>query len=259
LIQRNNFLLTDLNVHRVVITAVLLAAKFFDDAYYNNAYYSKIGGVLVSEINGLEVDFLFRINFSLHVTPEIFEKYQAELWSHSVLTVVSMPVASPLHQATYSVALETLPSVPQSTGFPRELQHFSTVKVTTQITPSPPAEARKKDEFFAQDLIAAHNIHSSFTADHFPPTVDFLPMYRANSLPVDVTSNVDYEYYQPRMALQRCAQNQAMPYEDSPYLVENTMYSNPIQFAPPAQNVAYAAREAVQRLGQHMLSGATAL
>ena len=48
LIQRNNFLLTELNVHRVVITAVLLAAKFFDDAYYNNAYYAKVGGVLVS-------------------------------------------------------------------------------------------------------------------------------------------------------------------------------------------------------------------
>ena len=66
-----------------MITAILLAAKFFDDAYYNNAYYAKIGGVLVSEINGLEVDFLFRINFSLHVTPEEYEKYQAELWSHS--------------------------------------------------------------------------------------------------------------------------------------------------------------------------------
>jgi hypothetical protein len=82
LIQRNNFLLTELNVHRVIITAVLLAAKFFDDAYYNNAYYAKVGGVHVSEMNGLEVDFLFRINFSLHVTTELFEKYRMELLSH---------------------------------------------------------------------------------------------------------------------------------------------------------------------------------
>ena len=67
----------------MVITAILLAAKFFDDAYYNNAYYAKVGGVLVSEMNGLEVDFLFRINFSLHVTPELFSKYHAELASHS--------------------------------------------------------------------------------------------------------------------------------------------------------------------------------
>eukprot|EP00429_Kryptoperidinium_foliaceum_P072819 CAMPEP_0176050264 /NCGR_PEP_ID=MMETSP0120_2-20121206/24982_1 /TAXON_ID=160619 /ORGANISM="Kryptoperidinium foliaceum, Strain CCMP 1326" /LENGTH=336 /DNA_ID=CAMNT_0017383697 /DNA_START=615 /DNA_END=1622 /DNA_ORIENTATION=- len=96
LIQRNNFLLTELNVHRVIITAILLAAKFFDDAYYNNAYYSKVGGVLVSEMNGLEVDFLFRINFSLHVTPEVFEKYKAELVAHSMQAVPQhVPTVSP--------------------------------------------------------------------------------------------------------------------------------------------------------------------
>jgi hypothetical protein len=83
LIQSNNFLLTELNVHRVVITAVLLAAKFFDDAYYNNAYYAKVGGVLVSEMNGLEVDFLFRINFTLHVKPEVFAKYHGELMAQA--------------------------------------------------------------------------------------------------------------------------------------------------------------------------------
>eukprot|EP00551_Chaetoceros_affinis_P002867 CAMPEP_0203637892 /NCGR_PEP_ID=MMETSP0088-20131115/4081_1 /ASSEMBLY_ACC=CAM_ASM_001087 /TAXON_ID=426623 /ORGANISM="Chaetoceros affinis, Strain CCMP159" /LENGTH=403 /DNA_ID=CAMNT_0050492431 /DNA_START=155 /DNA_END=1366 /DNA_ORIENTATION=+ len=84
LIQNNNFILSELNVHRVVITAILLAAKFFDDAYYNNAYYAKVGGVLVSEMNGLEVEFLFRINFSLHVKPDVFLKYQDELVSHAV-------------------------------------------------------------------------------------------------------------------------------------------------------------------------------
>lgn len=73
-----------MNVHRVIITSILLAAKFFDDAYYNNAYYAKVGGVLVNELNGLEVDFLFRINFSLHVPPDTFEKYKAELVAHSI-------------------------------------------------------------------------------------------------------------------------------------------------------------------------------
>lgn len=96
LIQRNNFLLTELNVHRVVITSILLAAKFFDDAYYNNAYYAKVGGVLVSEMNGLEVDFLFRINFSLHVTPEVYEKYRAELLLQAIAPGAIAPL--PHHQ-----------------------------------------------------------------------------------------------------------------------------------------------------------------
>ena len=83
LIQRNSFVLTELNIHRVVITSILLAAKFFDDAYYNNAYYARVGGVLVNEMNSLEVDFLFRINFSLHFSPEEFEQYRRELMAHT--------------------------------------------------------------------------------------------------------------------------------------------------------------------------------
>lgn len=29
-------------MHRVLITAVMLAAKFFDDQYFNNLYYAKV-------------------------------------------------------------------------------------------------------------------------------------------------------------------------------------------------------------------------
>jgi hypothetical protein len=35
-------------------------------------------------MNGLEVEFLFRINFSLHVKPDVFLQYQDELVSHVV-------------------------------------------------------------------------------------------------------------------------------------------------------------------------------
>lgn len=79
LIQRNSLLLTSLNVHRIIITAVMLAAKFFDDAYFNNAYYAKVGGVPTSEVNALELEFLFSINFSLHVPTDVYEKYYGEL------------------------------------------------------------------------------------------------------------------------------------------------------------------------------------
>jgi hypothetical protein len=33
----------------------MAAAKFFDDSYYNNAFYAKVGGVPAWEINALEV------------------------------------------------------------------------------------------------------------------------------------------------------------------------------------------------------------
>lgn len=60
----------------------MLAAKFFDDQYYNNAYYAQIGGVSTEEINSLEVEFLFMINFSLYVSREIYDQYHRELTKH---------------------------------------------------------------------------------------------------------------------------------------------------------------------------------
>lgn len=140
LIQRNNFLLTELNVHRVVITAILLAAKFFDDAYYNNAYYSKVGGVLSSEMNGLEVDFLFRINFSLHVTPEVFEKYKAELVAHSMQSSRMVPQVSPMVPLMEkpSPTAAPLPSIPQSQPLAAPASSLQqAVGHPPQVTPSP--------------------------------------------------------------------------------------------------------------------------
>eukprot|EP00624_Nannochloropsis_granulata_P007702 evm.model.NODE_9036_length_22116_cov_22.491907.7 len=83
LIQQSNFALTALNIHRVLITAIMLAAKFFDDQYFNNLYYAKVGGVPCKEINSLEVEFLFLTNFSLHVTEEVFFRYFHELMNHA--------------------------------------------------------------------------------------------------------------------------------------------------------------------------------
>lgn len=63
------------NVHRLIITSVLVSAKFMDDMYYNNAYYAKVGGISTREMNLLEVDFLFGLGFQLNVTPDTFHAY----------------------------------------------------------------------------------------------------------------------------------------------------------------------------------------
>ncbi|KAK7856504.1 cyclin-U4-1 [Quercus suber] len=63
------------NVHRLLITSVMVAAKFMDDIYYNNAYYAKVGGISTIEMNFLEVDFLFGLGFRLNVTPNTFHIY----------------------------------------------------------------------------------------------------------------------------------------------------------------------------------------
>ena len=83
IIQRQGFVINSLNVHRVVITSIMLAAKFFDDHYFKNGFYAKVGGVPCNEMNSLEVEFLFLLNFSLHVPPETYKKYYVELCNHA--------------------------------------------------------------------------------------------------------------------------------------------------------------------------------
>nr|CAD1844925.1 unnamed protein product [Ananas comosus var. bracteatus] len=72
------------NVHRFLITSVLAAVKFMDDVCYNNAYYAKVGGISLMEMNYLEVDFLFGVGFDLNVTPVIFNSYCSILQSEMV-------------------------------------------------------------------------------------------------------------------------------------------------------------------------------
>ena len=44
IIQSNpNFIVNSLNIHRLLITSIMLSAKYFDDQYYNNSYYAKVG------------------------------------------------------------------------------------------------------------------------------------------------------------------------------------------------------------------------
>jgi hypothetical protein len=81
--QNKNCHITLYNVHRLLITSVLLAAKARDDTYYSNAYYSAIGGISNAEINKLEINFLLLVDFNLFITPETYDQYKTYLMQHS--------------------------------------------------------------------------------------------------------------------------------------------------------------------------------
>ncbi|PON60015.1 Cyclin [Parasponia andersonii] len=87
------------NVHRLLITSVMVSAKFMDDMYYNNAYYAKVGGISTTEMNLLEVDFLFGLSFQLNVTPNTFHTYcsylQREMLLQSPLHLAEHPLDTP--------------------------------------------------------------------------------------------------------------------------------------------------------------------
>lgn len=62
-----DFMVTQLNAHRLLLAATVIAAKFQDDDIYNNRYYAKVGGVSHEELHTLEAKFLNMIGWKTHV------------------------------------------------------------------------------------------------------------------------------------------------------------------------------------------------
>mmetsp|Transcript_22711 Transcript_22711/g.31133 ORF Transcript_22711/g.31133 Transcript_22711/m.31133 type:complete len:740 (-) Transcript_22711:255-2474(-) len=67
--------LTVLNIHRLLITCIMVAAKFHDDLFYNNDFYAKLGGLSLTELNKLELELLKLLDFSLFVAVPVFDAY----------------------------------------------------------------------------------------------------------------------------------------------------------------------------------------
>lgn len=71
----NKIVLVDNNIFKLFLTATILAIKYNEDFYDDNAYFAKVGGISLHEINILEKEFLDLINFRLFVSVDIFSKY----------------------------------------------------------------------------------------------------------------------------------------------------------------------------------------
>ena len=73
--------MNSLSIHRVIITSILIAVKFFDEPIFMNInkHFAKVGYITCKEINRLEIDFLFSINFKLFVHPDFYNAYYQSL------------------------------------------------------------------------------------------------------------------------------------------------------------------------------------
>ncbi|CAI5760583.1 unnamed protein product [Candida verbasci] len=57
------FTLNSWTVHRFLLVATMIAQKSLEDFFYTNDHYAKVGGVVIGELNCLELDFLNRIDW----------------------------------------------------------------------------------------------------------------------------------------------------------------------------------------------------
>jgi len=73
--MRPHFKLSKSSCHRMVAVSLVLAVKQHDDIYYSNAYYAKVIGMTVRELNVLEAHFIGLVDWRVHVSAEEFERY----------------------------------------------------------------------------------------------------------------------------------------------------------------------------------------
>lgn len=72
----SRFELSGYNLHRLLMTAVVLSIKFHEHAWYSNAYYTQVGGIpSVSELNKMELMMLQILEYDLLVQPEKLEEF----------------------------------------------------------------------------------------------------------------------------------------------------------------------------------------
>ena len=67
--------LTSGNLQRLLLTSVMVAAKFLDDLYYSNKHWAQIGGLNLQELNALELKLLFQLGFNVCVKREEYQEY----------------------------------------------------------------------------------------------------------------------------------------------------------------------------------------
>ncbi|KAG0264718.1 hypothetical protein DFQ27_001059 [Actinomortierella ambigua] len=75
----SKLIINSFNIHRLLITSILVASKFSSDVFYPNVRYSRVGGLPLSELNQLELEFLFLSQFELNANEAELQAYGNKL------------------------------------------------------------------------------------------------------------------------------------------------------------------------------------
>eukprot|EP00826_Nyctotherus_ovalis_P046861 TRINITY_DN5332_c0_g3_i6.p1 TRINITY_DN5332_c0_g3~~TRINITY_DN5332_c0_g3_i6.p1 ORF type:complete len:171 (+),score=18.10 TRINITY_DN5332_c0_g3_i6:198-710(+) len=67
--------ITAFNIHRLYLTALVVAMKFHEDFYYDNEYCATVGGIECEEMNGLEGEMLTLLEYRLTIPHCKYKRY----------------------------------------------------------------------------------------------------------------------------------------------------------------------------------------
>ncbi|KAI8985948.1 cyclin-domain-containing protein [Pilobolus umbonatus] len=70
------------NIHRLIITGLMISSKLYSDVFFTNTRYAKVGGLPVAELNALELEFLCLNDYNVFVTIEELQSYGDKILEH---------------------------------------------------------------------------------------------------------------------------------------------------------------------------------
>ncbi|RUS18603.1 cyclin-domain-containing protein, partial [Jimgerdemannia flammicorona] len=155
--KQNTFVINSYNIHRLLIASVVVASKYSSDVFYPNTRYAKVGGLPITELNSLELEFLFLCNFDLHVRLEDLQEYGDQLLSHGIQNFqltqdATTPPASDTHPAQ---TLILSPTCSSSISFDSGQVPIPTTADPSNLSPSTESTCSPKTPAFTPPTSAA--------------------------------------------------------------------------------------------------------
>ena len=77
--MNDSFAITHSNMHRLILSAVLLTTKFWEDRFMSNRYFARLGGISLGEMNALEIELLMMLSCDLCIAPEVYSAAEARV------------------------------------------------------------------------------------------------------------------------------------------------------------------------------------
>lgn len=73
------FTVSSLTIHRFLIASATVASKGLSDSFWTNKTYARVGGISLTELALLELEFLFRVEWRIVPQPEVLVDYYQSL------------------------------------------------------------------------------------------------------------------------------------------------------------------------------------
>lgn len=169
--------LTPSNFQRLFLVAVMTASKFLDDFYYSNKHWAEVGGIQTGELNRLELEFLFRIGFSLHMQRSEYDWYAEELHQR----------VGPEHiAAALALAPSTSPAPAQPADAPAAQN--PPLCAVPQAGRHRPVSASEREDDSARDNFLSANTTPHSSSAPFAPTSALIKLPHGNQGPKGIGS-----------------------------------------------------------------------